>query len=35
MGILYIDLNNININHTNYNEDDPETFIQTFIGLAY
>ena len=27
MGILSIDLNNINLDDTNYNEDDPETII--------
>ena len=27
MGILRIDLNNINLDDTNYDEDDPETII--------
>ena len=27
MGILSIDLNNVNLDNTNYNEDDAETFI--------
>ena len=27
MGILNIDLNNVNLDDTNYNEDDPETVI--------
>ena len=27
MGILNIDLNNINLDDTNYDEDDPETII--------
>ena len=27
MGILDIDLNNVNLDDTNYNEDDPETII--------
>ena len=27
MGILNIDLNNVNLDDTNYNEDDPETII--------
>ena len=28
MGILNIDLNDINLDDTNYNENDPETIIQ-------
>ena len=27
MGIVYIDLNNINLDNTNYDEDDPDTII--------
>ena len=27
MGIVSIDLNNINVNNTNYDDDDPETII--------
>ena len=35
MGILNIDLNNINRNDTNYKEDDPETIIHVrLFGLA-
>ena len=32
MGILNIDLNNNNFDHTNYDKDDPDTII--FIFLA-
>ena len=31
MGILSIDLNNINIDDSNYNGDDPETIIRVRI----
>ena len=34
MGILNIDLNNINLDDTNYNEDDPEIIIHNRL-LAY
>ena len=31
IGILSVDLNNINLNYTNYDEDDPETFIYVIL----
>ena len=34
MGILNIDLNNINLDDTNYDEDDPETIIHTNFWLG-
>ena len=27
MGVLYMDLNNINLDNANYDEDDPDTII--------
>ena len=35
MDILDVDLNNINLNDTNYDEDDPETIIHQTFRLAY
>ena len=36
MGILNINLNNINLDDTNYNEDDPDTILLVrLFGLAY
>ena len=35
MGILSIDLNNVNLDNTNYNEDDPETIIHVRLLAWY
>ena len=29
MGILSVDLNNINLDHVNFDEDDPETIVHS------
>ena len=34
MGIFDIDLNNINLDDTNYHEDDPETVIHSDLCLG-
>ena len=35
MGILSVDLNNINLDDVNFDEDDPETFIHVLLGVTY
>ena len=35
MGILNIDLNDINLDDTNYNEDDPETIVHVRLLAWY
>ena len=34
MGILSVDLNNINLDDVNFDEDDPETFIHAILGVT-